>query len=277
MHFLALRFWLAIIILFPFGIKWLKTLYSDSTNNIQLHKENSTDIIVFLKNCFPGILVGMLLFAGFALQTLGMRYTTASRSGFFTGLLVIITPVIAHIFRTSYTPMLIMFGIPFAFFGVYLMADPQMGGLNIGDILTIACAVVFSFQMITLEVVAKKFRSAWALTYLQLLTVGVFSLIWCLLESQSFHFSFSGLLSVLYTGLLGTIAAVWLQTRYQPETSAGHAALIFTLEPVFAALFAWFLLGETWTGRGIFGAALILLAMVWSSVVVYRTKISNQV
>jgi len=260
LQFLALRFGLAIILTTPFMvIRWLR---------ISKHEASSRERII--PTFRRGVWIGIFLFLGFVLQTVGMRYTTASRAGFFTGLLVVMTPPLALLLRTSRMPGIAWLGIPVAVGGVYLMTDPGAGGLNVGDWLTIACALVFALQMIALEVVARTGRDTWTLTYAQMLTVGMGALVWCLIEGNGFRITTTGWLAVLYTGIFGGIIATWMQTRFQPMVPAGHAAIVFTAEPIFAALFAWVLLNESWSLRGLMGAALILAAMVISSLSAVR-------
>lgn len=91
------------------------------------------------------------------------------------------------------------------------------------------------------------------------------ALTWILIDGKPFAMNGAGVLAVLYTGIFGTVVAVWMQTRFQPEVPAGHAALIFQLEPVFAGTFATILLGDIWTVRALFGAGLILAASSLSS------------
>lgn len=212
-----------------------------------------------------GIIVGMLLFTGFALQVQGLKLTTASRSGFFTGLLVVLVPPLAMLMRTSRAPLASWVALLPAVFGVYLLADPSRGGLNTGDWLTIGCAVAFALQMVVLEALSRHGGEANPLTLAQVGTVAVLALIWSFVQGKPFAMSGTGVLSVLYTGIFGTVLAVWMQTRFQPEVPAGHAALIFQLEPVFAGTFATVLLGDGWTVRALFGAGLILAASSLSS------------
>ncbi len=270
-QFLFLRFIISILILTPFLSRLRKQQY------IQSQQRSFEDIEPYKlpsKKQFWhfGVRVGVFLFLGYALQVLGLKYTTASKSGFFTGLLVLIAPILAHIFKTSRTPLLVLAGIPLSILGVYLMADPRLGGLNIGDILTIGCAFAFSLQMVSLEYARKKMYDPWGLTFSQNVIVSLGALTWILFEGSSFNITSFGWFAAVYTGIFGSIVAGWLQTRFQPETTAGHASLIFTLEPVFAMLFAWILLGEGWTMRSLAGSLAILLAMVWASFVILKQK-----
>ncbi len=226
---------------------------------------------MFARLWVRGAVIGLLLWMGFSLQIIGLKYTTASRSGFFTGLVVVAAPLLAFVLRTSRTPRFSWFGVVPAVAGVYLLAGPNSGGMNIGDWLTILCAIVFGGQMVALEALAGPVGDTWRLTFIQVAVVFLGTVIWCLVEGATICSSPAVWLAVGYTAVFGTVATVWLQTRFQPEVPAGHAALVYTLEPVFAAGFAWLLLGDRWTTLGLFGAALILAAMVVSSYAITRS------
>lgn len=263
LHFLSMRFWLAIVIFTPFFIV--------------SQRRKSNFALSFKTDFRAGAFIGIFLMTGYILQVIGLRYTTASRSGFLTSLLVIITPVFAWMFRTSKTPILSLFGIPISIVGIYIMSDPRIGGLNQGDWLTIGSATAFAAQMIALEHVTKQVKDVGVLAFGQMLTAGSGALIWSIIEGNEFYLSSAGIWCVLFTALFGTIGAVWLQTRYQPDVTAGLAALIFTLEPVFASIFAFWLLGEVWTQRGLIGAGIILIAMMWSSYAEILTRRNQRV
>jgi drug/metabolite transporter (DMT)-like permease len=226
---------------------------------LKLRRERIQSVVI------RGIIVGIFLFVGFALQVQGLKLTTASRSGFFTGLLVVMVPPMAMLLRTSRSPLASWLALLPAVAGVYLLAEPALGGLNTGDILTIFCAFVFALQMVVLEALSRHKSEAMKLTIAQVGTVAALATVWSLIQGLPFHLTGVGFLALLYTGIFGTVIAVWMQTRFQPDVPAGHAALLFQLEPVFAATFAWALLGDLWTVRGLAGAGLILAATTLSS------------
>ncbi|HEB84530.1 MAG TPA: DMT family transporter [Bacteroidetes bacterium] len=274
MHFLALRFLFALALLLPYTLLQRRRPRSIPVGRITgagaAPGEKTAARPVMSSPWVRGGLVGLLLGLGFALQVLGLRWTTASRSGFFTGLLVVLVPPLAALLRTSHAPRLTWLALAPATLGIYLIADPEAGGLNLGDWLTIGCAVVFALQMVTLEALAWGRRETLILTTAQVIVVAGGALAWSLLAGKPLHLTPTGWLAVAYTALFGTVLAVWMQTRFQPEVPAGHAALVFTLEPVFAGLFAWLLLGEGWTLRGLVGAGFILASMTLSSLAVAR-------
>ena len=259
-HFLAIRFSMASILFLPF-------LY---IRRKQISGNSDVSPAELRKSFLLGSWVGLFLLAGFLLQVQGLKLTTASRSGFFTSLLTIIAPLLAWLFRTSKTHWATWIGLVPAMIGIYLLADPESGGLNKGDLLTIGCAFAFALQMVVLESVAGKSKNVLVLTYGQIITVTVGAITWSLIEAVPFQISLTGWVAAGYTGLFGTVIAVWMQTRYQPEVPAGHAALIFTLEPVFASLLAWILLAELWTLQALSGATMIFLAMIISSLGLYK-------
>ncbi|MFC2150792.1 DMT family transporter [Calditrichota bacterium] len=264
LHFLTLRFLIASLLIL------LAALVYPPLRNLFVSTYKTVGISLYRY----GILIGVLLFLGFLLQTVGMKYTTASRSGFFTGLLVIIVPLLALLFRSSQMPLLATMGVIPALAGIYLLADPKLGGLNLGDTLTIACAVVFALQMVVLEIAMRKVKDVLAITAVQIFTVAILGLIISLIIGLPFQISATGWFAAIYTSLLGTLLAIWMQTRYQPEVPAGYAGLIFSAEPIFAGVFAWLILEDTWSSKGLIGAGLILLGMIVSSLIVLpdRTK-----
>ncbi|HEX05140.1 MAG TPA: DMT family transporter [Bacteroidetes bacterium] len=277
-QFVALRFGLASPILYMFLMLRFRgricPVGEDYDDHNSSEKFGLSKVWIALRNgplrnvWLRGMLIGLLLFAGFALQVLGIEHTTASRSGFFTGLLVVFTPPLAMLMRTSHTPPLAWLALIPAFVGTYMIADPETGGMNIGDWLTIGCAVIFALQMVMLEALSRSEQESKALTLAQIITVGALAIIWSVMEGNSLHITQIGWIGIAYTAVFGSVIAVWMQTRYQPDVPAAHAGFIFSAEPVFAALFAWMIIGDVWTKRGLFGAALILVAMGISSLAI---------
>lgn len=210
--------------------------------------------------------VGILMLTGFTLQAVGMQDTTASRSALFTGLLVVMTPLIAGALQTSRMPRTGWLGVLSAWAGVFILSGATFTGLSRGDVLTIICAAAFSLHMVALEAFAARFGDLRILATAQLLVMALGAGLWAAVAGRPFQLDAAGLLAVLYTGALGGTAAVYLQSRYQPEVPVGYAALVFTLEPVFAGLFAYLLLNEPWTLSQFVGAAFIVAGMATASV-----------
>lgn len=226
-----------------------------------------------------GIGLGVLLFAGFALQTLGLQYTTPTRAGFITGLNVVMVPLLGLLFGQR-PPRRAVVGVAIAVVGLAILSSGcgavwsngvqlQCAALNqtsplqrLGDALVLGCALAFAMHIVAV--------SRWATTLpvvpvntVQLLTVAVLSVVAILGSGAAVPVpSLAVWGAALFLGLIATALVFALQLKLQRHTSATHTALIFALEPVFAALFSWLWTGETLTGAIVFGGGLMLLGVV---------------
>ena len=211
-----------------------------------------------------GVFVGALLGAGFLLQTEGLQRTTASRSGFLTGTLVVLTPLIEFaIFRKRPAwPALV--GVLLAFVGMSALSAPWAEANQataLGDALTLGCALIFAGQIVALGRVAAKYPVL-PLLLLQLATTGaVAAVAGPLVETQRFSGEPRLWLALLYLATFATLLAFGIQTWAQRILPPVRVALISSLEPVFAALWAALLIGERLTGRELLGGALIVLGV----------------
>lgn len=142
---------------------------------------------------------------------------------------------------------------------------------NIGDWLTLLCAAFFALHIVFMDIISPKYEF-WNLLFFQLATVAVlnlfFSLIFSLSSIESLRFSFSKnlVIGILYTALLATLVNFALQTKYQKVVSPTKAGIIYSFEPVFAAIFAFFILTEKITNFGLVGCAMIFLGLIVSEV-----------
>jgi drug/metabolite transporter (DMT)-like permease len=231
----------------------------------------------------PGLVLGVLSFAGFATQTLGLVSTTASKAAFITGLSVILTPLFSALwfryrgfryrgfryrgfryrgFRHSVSARAYL-AAAVALAGLALMSFSGPLGVTSGDLWVLGTAVFYAFYIIYLGEVAPK-HGALELSAVQFWPMAALAWLWAVPQlGQSDSLSSGSLWSLLYLGAVATALVSVLQVRAQRVVSAHVAALIFVLEPVFAALFAYVLLGETlgvwgWVGAGLVGAAMLL-------------------
>ncbi len=237
-----------------------------------------------------GLVVGLLLAAGMSFQVVGQLETTASKAAFLTGLSVVLTPLAAYL-RTRRLPSLENgFGITLASIGFFLLTFPSGGGvLNRGDLFVLGCGVVFAFYIVELAERAKRHDALW-LTAIQLAVVAASAaLLSCLLrlpavasfsaaaaESRPILWQGTFLWSVLYLGSIGTVGTFFGQTWAQRHMSAVHAAILFALEPVFAALLAAWLLRERLGTRGILGGALVLAGIVVSELKLRQLRVESR-
>jgi drug/metabolite transporter (DMT)-like permease len=212
-----------------------------------------------------GLFVGALLGAGFLLQIEGLQRTTASRSGFLTGTLVVLTPLIEFAFFRKRPPLPALVGVLLAFVGMSALSAPWSDASQataLGDALTLGCAVIFAGQIVALGRVARK-HPVLPLLLLQLVTTGAMAaLAGPLVEDQHFSGSPRLWLALLYLAVFTTLLAFGVQTWAQRILAPVRVALISALEPVFAALWAALLIGERLTGRELIGGALIVFGVV---------------
>jgi drug/metabolite transporter (DMT)-like permease len=218
-----------------------------------------------------GATVGLFLFLGYAFQTAGLRLTTPSKSAFLTGVSTVLVPLLlVTIWRTRVHPWRGV-GIVLALGGLFLMTVPagaqgmaDFANINRGDLLTIACALAFAFQIVFLGRATRRFP----FEPIAVLQIAVAALAMCLatplLERPHMRLSGTVVTAIVVTGVLGTAVAFTVQAWAQQFTPATHTALIFTLEPVFAWLTSFLYLKERLGFRAGSGALLILAGVLVS-------------
>ena len=214
-----------------------------------------------------GILLGAIMFAGYALETAGLQFTTASKAAFITGSSVVWVPLIASImgWRAGRAPnKWIWAGALVTFVGLYFLAVPPAGlsRLNRGDLLVGTCAVAFALHILAVGKFAPR-HSARALNTIQAATTALIAaaaipfLARVQWEAPRVHFTVGLVTALLFTAVGATALAFALQMWAQRYTSPSHTALVFSMQPVFAAIIGWLVAGERLGGREAFGAALI--------------------
>ena len=220
-----------------------------------------------------GCTVGLFLFLGYAFQTTGLKLTTPSKSAFLTGVSTVLVPVILVAFWRIKIHVWRAVGIFLALTGLFLMTVPagrqgiaDFANVNAGDLLTIGCAFAFAFQIVFLGRGTQRFPFE-QMAVLQIVVAAVLTGISVPLLEQP-HISLNGTVvaAILVTGVLGTAVAFTVQAWAQQFTPATHAALIFTLEPVFAWLTSFIYLHERLGARAGAGALLILGGVLLSEI-----------
>jgi drug/metabolite transporter (DMT)-like permease len=206
-----------------------------------------------------GALAGVFLFAGYLAQTLGLRLTSAPKSAFITGLTSVMIPLVAALVYRSSPRALEVVGILVATAGLGLLAL-RGGGLplNPGDLLTLLGAVGFAAHIVVLG----HFSERMGFELLSLAQVGSAAVLsgslfwWAETPRVAWRPAVWG--AILVTGVLATALAFTIQAWAQRRTTATRTGLIYMLEPVFAWITSYLLVGEGLTGRAAAGAALIL-------------------
>lgn len=218
-----------------------------------------------------GCTVGVFLFLGYAFQTTGLRLTTPSKSAFLTGVSTVLVPLVLVAFWQAKIHPWRAAGIFLALAGLFLMTVPgghqalaEFANINRGDLLTIGCAFAFAFHIVFLGRASQRFPFA-QIAVLQVVVAAVLMAISApFLERPHLGLNATVVATIVITGVLGTAVAFTVQAWAQQFTPATHAALIFTLEPVFAWLTSFFYLGERLGLRAGAGALLILSGILVS-------------
>ncbi len=222
------------------------------------------------KAFLAGALVGVFLWLGYEFQTPGLQYTTASKSGFLTGMSVVLVPLFLAVGWRRHINRWTLLGVAIAFAGLYLMTIPGgHGGLrsiNKGDVLTFLCAISFAFQIIFVGRATQK-HSFRQIVVVETVVCALLMIVSApLLERPHIAFTGQVVWAILVTGLLGTALGFGAQSWAQQFTPPTHTALIFSLEPVFALITSYVVLGERLGFRGALGAAMILGGVLLSEV-----------
>ncbi|SDK00874.1 DMT family transporter [Natronincola ferrireducens] len=209
-----------------------------------------------------GVLIGCILFTAYAFQTLGLNYTTASKSGFITGFSVVIVPILSALLLKKKPERAAIVSVFLALLGLGFLTLDTTLTFNIGDLLTLIGALFFALHIITVGKYTVKVDSI-ALGIVQIAVVGILSTLFTFtVEIPVLPKGVGAWTSILILAVFATSFAYIVQNAMQKFTSPTHTALIYTGEPVFAALFAYILVGEVLTKGGIFGGILILAGML---------------
>jgi len=172
-------------------------------------------------------------------------------------------------------------GVALAFVGLYFLTIPggagvSLASLNLGDLLTLACAVAFAFQIISVGHATSHDQQGYPfehIAFVQVATAAVLMAIsFPLLEHPHVVWSAAVIWAIMITGILATAVAFSIQAWSQQFLPSTHTALIFALEPVFASLTSWLLLHEHLGSRALLGGALILSGIVMAEVIGARSE-----
>jgi len=206
-----------------------------------------------------GAFAGIFLFGAYVLQTAGLKFTSASKAGFITGLYVPLVPIIGGLIHQKFPQISELVGIATACVGMFLLTvQTDILDIGRGDLLVAGCAVAYSLQMVILGRFAPVSNMG-VLTVAQIATgalVGAATFWW--VEPVRITWSGNVWVALAVTSLLATALAFTIQTWAQRWTSPTRTALIFAAEPVFAWITSYLLLGEVLSRRAVVGAALIL-------------------
>lgn len=294
-HYLAIRFALAALVLAALYPRHFRRLKGGTLK--------------------AGVVIGTFLFGGYALQTLGLQTTTPSKAGFITGLAVVIVPLLSSLFLRERPSRAAVAGVVLATAGLGLLtlgvgsggagagsavtgagagaaagADAAMGAavagagatagplIQSGELLVVGCALSFTLHIIAVS----RFSARHDPVLLAIVQIAVGSvasavLAWVFEPPVAVSAIPADVWqAIVITGVFATSAAFLVQTTAQRFTTATHTALIFTMEPVFAAAYSYVCLGEPLTLRGVSGGLLVLAGMLAAQVRTARTTIPGK-
>ena len=220
------------------------------------------------RTMISGAILGIILYIAFALQTVGLQYTTPSKNAFLTAVNVVIVPFIGFVIYKKKIDLFELIGAVMAITGVAVLSLKLSSEINIGDLLTLCCAFAFAFHIFYTSKFVKD-EDPVLITIIQMMTATVIGLIVVVLKGEtSFSVEGAGLMPLIYLGVFSTTLAFLLQTVAQKYITETKAAIILSTESFWGMAFSIVILSEILTFKMTIGAVLIL-----SAIVVSETKV----
>jgi drug/metabolite transporter (DMT)-like permease len=230
-----------------------------------------------LKLVFSGLFIGFWLFLGYASQTFGLLYTTTSKAGFITGLSVVFVPLFSMFLLKQFPSSNACFGVLTATIGLFLLTMTDVTSLNIGDGLVFICAISFALHIIFTGKFSSKYPTL-LLTVIQVTTVALLSIFsaflfedWNKSLNPEILLSDDVIIALTITSLFATALAFLIQTNFQKYTTATRVALIFAMEPVFAAITGYYWADERLAYSALIGCLLIFTGMIFAEIPANKT------
>ena len=211
-----------------------------------------------------GGILGFLLFIGFATQTVGLLCTSASKSAFITGMMVAFTPICQLVIERRPPKKGNLMGVALVIAGLYFLTSPKGSHFNLGDALTVICAVSFAVYIVLLDIFSQDCDAS-HLTFVQFVVTTLLSgLTFLFFEHFRLTLNSEFTVGVLYLAVFATVIALFVQAKYQKDTTPTRSAVVFSAEPVIAAIAAYIVLGEHLGQYGILGAGIIMAGVLVS-------------
>ena len=251
--FLAARSWIGTAVLFPV-LRLMERKEHHGT-------ENPSSAASKKEVLAGGALCGFFLFAASAAQQIGIAYTTTAKSGFLTAMYVVIVPVI-YTFIHRKGSLKIWLSVLLAVAGLYLLCMTESLSLGFGDLVTLLCALLFSFQIMCVNRYVRRIGAV-RLTLCQFFFEAVFATVCSLAAEQpTKEGMLKAALAIAYAGVMSSGAGYTLQTIGQSRVNPAAASIAMSMESVFSALTGWIILGQALSGREITGCAVMLAAII---------------
>ena len=218
-----------------------------------------------------GLSAGTVLFLGATFQQGGLVYTDAGKAGFITGFYVILVPILG-LFIKQKTSLLTWLGAIVAIIGLYFLSVNETFETNLGDILVLIGAFFWAIQILVIGFYSTKV-DPFLLAFSQFLVCAILSFITAIFsETIILHNIYSAYIPILYAGLFSVGIAFTIQVVAQREANPANAAIIMSLEAVFAVIGGWLILNESIDIRGLIGCILMFVGMILSQLYLFRRK-----
>ncbi len=254
--FNMVRNYLAFIILIPVVYFFRKRSLKD--NPMTKSEEQALN----KRSVIGGICCGIALGFASCIQQAGISMTTAGKAGFITALYIVIVPILG-IFIGNKVPKTIWLCILIAVIGFYLLSVKEGFSIGTGDLLCLACAIVFSFQILFIDYFSAQHTDGVMMSWIQFGTAGIVSMILTVIfETPSLDGLWSARFAIIYAACLSSCVGYTLQILGQQKTDPTVASLLMSLESVFAALFGWLILHEVLSVKEFIGCALVFVAVI---------------
>lgn len=221
--------------------------------------------------CWGAFGLGLFMFGGIGLQQTALIYTNVANAAFLTALYVPLVPLIAAVFLRRYVAMNIWPAVVISLVGSFLLSGTSSLSAQFGDLLIVGGAFFWAGHILLIQSVMTKINAPFQLSVLQsIVTALIAGLVMLPLEAPAPGDFLPMLPQLAFAGIVAVGLGFTIQLVAQRHTTAPAAALILSLESVFAAFFGWWLLGETLVLLAVFGCILIFLAVVLAEVVSER-------
>lgn len=246
LHFTFFRFAIALIISL---LIWGKSFFKISRRHL-----------------IAGSILGLFYAGGFVFQTIGLKFTTVTKSAFITGLSVAFTPFVYKLVENKKVSIFQWIGIVIVIVGLWLFTNPKIDNINLGDALTLLSTFFWAFYIVYMNrftADVTNFKTTIQIVISQFLIVFVVGLIGVVAfeVNARFDLNLKLIAALLYNGIIATVLLTTIHTSVQKYTSPVKAALIFSLEPVFASVVALIIFNEILTPIELVGAFLILFGV----------------
>lgn len=219
---------------------------------------------------YAGVILSLFQTIGFASQTVGMLYTTASNSALITGITILIVPFAQYVITRKRVMFENWLGVIIVLTGLFLLTQPFTNGLNKGDLITMICAFAWAFYIIYVDVYTNKYDIN-TLIFSQLWGTAVTCIAIGLVLEDFTRIKFTGdeILSFLYMGIPATLITTYLLNRYQHETTPVRASIIYTWEQPAAVALSVIFINEHFKSLQIIGGLLMIAGILFSETFEY--------